>query len=428
MRLVVRLLTAVVLTGLPGICTVESGIRLPMKVIVKPGVSTAQMGGMPVPGQEVLKRMHQSGYILCARGGTLQEVPVEKTLLPHDQPMNPQEPQVDLGPGGIAYVRMKTKLCKSVDGGRTWASQPIKPPAGYTIEQTGRWKVLKDGTFICVTVLEGEGERAPARVWTSGDEGQSWEELSELDLTLSLPQTGKAYTERYCHRGLDRLQDDTLLWAIDVRGTPLSAGNALFCFRSTDGGRRWEGPRLMSDGGSEGGATRLPSGRVLATLRYQRDQLPDDPPGLVKSMGAYSKTPGRLGFKNVFLMDSDDGGQTWSPPRQLTTVFGQTFGYPAVQRNGTGIVIHDTRYGPGSPGSRAIISRDEGKSWEDEVYYLDFTAFTGSYSASVVLADDTILTIAASSQAATWEAVKNRTDLLAIRWRPLEEAKAIRRK
>ena len=87
---------------------------------------------------------------------------------------------------------------------------------------------------------------------------------------------------------------------------------------------------------------------------------------------------------------------TWSTPRQLTTVFGQTFGYPAAQSDGTVVVIHDTRYGPGPAGNRAMISRDEGESWLDEVYYLDYTRFVGSYSASVVLQDETILTIAGS--------------------------------
>ena len=69
-----------------------------------------------------------------------------------------------------------------------------------------------------------------------------------------------------------------------------------------------------------------------------------------------------------------------------------------------------------------MISRDEGKTWEDEVYYLDSTTFTGSYTASVVLEDDTILTIAGSSQAGnTWEVVKNYTDLYSIRWKPVKD-------
>ena len=102
----------------------------------------------------------------------------------------------------------------------------------------------------------------------------------------------------------------------------------------------------------------------------------------------------------------------------LCTAYGQTFGYPAAQSDGTVAVIHDTRYGPGPPGARALISRDEGRTWEDEVYYMDATAFTGSYSASVVLDDDTILSICASSRGASWEEVRDDTDLYAIRWRP----------
>jgi len=68
-----------------------------------------------------------------------------------------------------------------------------------------------------------------------------------------------------------------------------------------------------------------------------------------------------------------------------------------------------------------MISRDEGKTWLDEVYYLDSTRFTGSYTASVVIEDDTIVTIAGSSQSlGSWQAVKNKTDLYAIRWKPVK--------
>jgi hypothetical protein len=34
--------------------------------------------------------MHESQYILRARGGTLTKMPVEKVLLPHDREANPQ--------------------------------------------------------------------------------------------------------------------------------------------------------------------------------------------------------------------------------------------------------------------------------------------------------------------------------------------------
>ncbi|MBI84413.1 MAG: hypothetical protein CMJ81_14560 [Planctomycetaceae bacterium] len=408
---------------------------LPMELIAKPTVMTDQMGGVPHPSKNDLVRMHQSGYILRARNGKLSRLNVEKTLLPHDFPMTPQGVQVDLGADNTLFVRLTNKLCKSKDGGRTWTSHLINAPGGYAISQTGRWKVMSDGTLICVSVISGEDERAAARVWESKDEARSWKPRSKIPLNLNVPQTGHPYDARYCHRGLERLQDDTLLWFIELREfsrerteqeQKVLKHHALFYFRSKDGGKSWQGPSLMGDWLNEGAATLLPSGRILATVRYQRDRISQDSPDLVKHMGAYFKTPDRPGFKNVFLMNSNDGGSSWTPPRMLTTVYGQTFGYPAALGDGTVVVVHDTRYGPGPPGSRALISRDQGQTWEDEVYYLDSTNFPGSYTASVVLADDTILTIAGSCTDPSisgfdWENVQDKTDLYSIRWKPVTE-------
>ena len=398
-----------------------------MEVITEPTVMTRELGGVPPPSKEALETMHRSDYVLHAKAGKLTRVPVKKVLLPHAEPMTPQGgTSVDLGPDGTVYVRQANKLCTSTDGGLTWSAREVKAPSGFEIHQTGRWKVLSDGTFLCVAVATGKDERAPAEVWTSQDQGQSWERTAQIALDLKMPGTGTPYDERYCHRGLDRLQDDTLLWTIDVRSdadpeTGLPRQHGLFLFRSGDKGRTWQGPTLMWDWGSEGSATRLPSGAILATMRYQRDKHPQDSAEIVNHMGAYPRTPKNLGFKNVFLVNSSDDGATWTRPRMLTTVYGQTFGYPAVQSDGTAVVVHDTRYGPGPPGSRAMVSRDEGQTWEDEVYYLDSTNFTGSYSASLVLEDDTILTIAASSVGGSWDAVRDKTDLYAIRWKPVKD-------
>ena len=93
-------------------------------------------------------------------------------------------------------------------------------------------------------------------------------------------------------------------------------------------------------------------------MRYQRYPAPGDTAEMRKLMDPLKNR----GFKNVFLMNSEDGGRTWSAPRMLTTQYGQTFGYPAVQSDGTVVVVHDTRYGPGRLGARALISRDEGKT------------------------------------------------------------------
>jgi len=388
----------------------------PLKVITTPNVPTHRLGGVDVPNAEMLKQLHTRQYILRASGGKLTKIAAKRTLLPHSNSMSPQSVQVDLARDGTVYVRQPEILCKSSDGGGSWTARPIKTAGKKTLGF--RWKVLRDGTFICVGCSTGKDARDPAIVWVSEDEGQTWIERAKIPIKMNLP-TGRPYAERYVHRGLSKLRDDTLLWFVDIRDDPFTDGHALFTFRSTDGGFTWSDPSFVHDWGSEGGATTTSSGRVFATLRYQRQTLASDLADIEKRNRSIS--PGWC-WKHVFVMDSNDGGRTWSTPRQLTTVFGQTFGYPAAQSDDTIVVIHDTRYGPGPPGSRAMISRDEGKTWLDEVYYLDHTAFTGSYSASVVLKDDTILTIAGSSQAGnSWEAVKDKTDLYAIRWKPVKD-------
>lgn len=396
-----------------------------MDLILKPNLETAHIGGVQMPSAEALKNMHGGQYILRAGQKRLTKVEVEKTLLPHCPKVGVQHVQVDVGPEDTIYSLQRTNLCKSTDGGRTWSARPISPPKGWTVAEMGRWKVLRDGTFICVAAKMGR-EHSPAVVLNSSDEARTWKKQAEIPLEMKLPQSGKDYAARYCHRGLDRLQDDTLLWVIDVRDKPYTEGHGLFCFRSADRGKTWQGPELMMDWGSEGATVLLPSGRVLATMRYQRLPHPSDGADLRKHMGHHPRTGELIGFKNVFLIDSNDGGQTWSVPRLLTTVYGQTFGYPAVQSDGTVVVVHDTRYGPGRPGARALISRDEGKTWDNEVYYLDHTEITGSYSASVVLKDDTILTISASSRVPLSKVSGRQrekdgdtmTDLYAIRWKP----------
>ena len=144
-----------------------------------------------------------------------------------------------------------------------------------------------------------------------------------------------------------------------------------------------------------------PSGKILATLRYQRKLLGGDPAG-----------QDARGYKHVFLADSFDKGLTWKGLRQLTTVYGQCYSFPVVLGDGTTVVIHDTRYGPGHRGSRAMVSYDEGKTWADEVYYMSYTEDRAQPSESVVLKDGVVLTVIGADK--VWQGP---IDLTAIRWR-----------
>ena len=382
-----------------------------MPVMAEPNLKTARLGGVDVPSANTLETMHHSSYILHARSGRLSEVPVEKMLLPSDRETSPQAIQLVKAPDNSIYANLSNIICKSSDGGRTWTAHGKGSFRGV-------FEVLKDGTFIG---LGSEGEHPNTRVvsYASGDEGRTWRTIGEVPNPPGHWGSGS---------WIFRLPDETLLAAIghpnhvfEQEGTRLvyrSGEGNLFVYRSTDGGQAWTDPARVHDWTSEGGVTLTPSGKLIAAQRYQRPILPGDPPDLEQQTG--SANPG-WPYKHVCVVESDDSGRTWRDFRMLTTVFGQTRGDPVGLGDGTVIVVHDTRYGPGPPGSRAMISRDEGSTWEDEVYYLDYTTFTGSYADSVALADDCILSVAGSSQAGnSWDAVRNNTDFYAIRWRPVE--------
>ena len=104
------------------------------------------------------------------------------------------------------------------------------------------------------------------------------------------------------------------------------------------------------------------------------------------------------------------------------SVHGQCYGFPAALPDGRVVLVHTTPYGPGPRGSRAMISYDEAKTWEDEAYYLTFSEPSG-YNQSVVLKDGTILTVAARQDFLADKQRPSET-FVAIRWKPVKNKPA----
>ena len=366
-----------------------------------PKIETGTMGGVPNPGGDVLLAMHEAQYVLHARDGKLTKLPVEKSRLPADPRQRHQGIMVARADDGTVYVRQPDIMCKSTDGGRAWTSHPDPDDPAW-------FQILADGTFVSVQAA-GAG---PVRVRQSRDEGRTWETIAEFPVAFEDYDDSRSATFP-----LFRLPDDTLLWSIQLRkeyvfegpswnSVSTSGGRVLVMYRSTDRGQTWRGPIRVHEFVSEGGMTVLPGGRLLATLRHQRPLLPGDPSDLLERLA-----PAESGFpyKHIILAESDDAGRSWSEVRQLTTEFGQCYGFPVALPDGTVVVVHATPYGPGHRGSRAMISYDEGRTWADQAYYLTISEPSG-YNQSVVLEDGTILTVAARN---------DDEPLTAIRWKPV---------
>ena len=380
---------------------------------------TEHLGGADFPSGEQCAKMHALPYVLRARDGKMTQVAAEKSRLPFDPEFHPQGGLLYHAHDALIYARQTTVLSKTLDGGRTWTSWNIAAPRKNASDQ---WQVLRDGTFVRIVMSTGEAKTDPAQVYRSDDEGRTWHHLTEIPIVVP-----GGYQFRYAHWRMTKLPDETLFYCIDLHTDEpgpdryLSSRVMLTGYRSTDGGESWQGPIKICDAAAEGGFAVLPSGRLLASVRYQRPFRGTDS----EQVKAIVSDP--RGFKNHFLLHSDDGGMTWKDLRPLTTVFGQCYGYPVAQSDGTVVVVHDTRYGPGPDAARAMVSYDAGKTWEDEVYYLYYEKGQTSYSQSVVLADDTILTLGGSSDnpeaRRAWPAAIGSSHLTAIRWKPVKSGK-----
>ena len=152
---------------------------------------------------------------------------------------------------------------------------------------------------------------------------------------------------------------------------------------------------------------------MLAAIRYQRPELPEDPPDLRQRLGS---THASFPYKHVFLADSDDNGLTWNNLRQLTTVFGQCHGFPTGLTNNRVVVCHDNRYPDELGGGRAMVSHDDGKTFEDEVYYLCHGIGAG-HARTVTLDGEEMLTMVGSNQLPIEPIPVGQTSFSIIRWR-----------
>ncbi|MDE0019111.1 MAG: sialidase family protein [Candidatus Poribacteria bacterium] len=222
-------------------------------------LSTENMGGVVVTPNQ-LSDMQASDYILHARGGVLNKVEVEKTRMPLDPKAHYQALNLVLTPDGIIYAVQQTIFSKSTDGGKTWEHLNRDPSAfGFS-----GWLLQANRHGQLINVSQ-QGEEQPTPVWRSDDEGETWEQTSEIDVA--------PFQKTVAGSSLTRLSDGTLLLPIKRRDDPFDEGtNPTYVFVSEDDGHTFPNRFFLSDYGNEVNIAELFPGQLLMIMTYYLDQ------------------------------------------------------------------------------------------------------------------------------------------------------------
>ncbi|NLE12591.1 MAG: exo-alpha-sialidase [Clostridiales bacterium] len=152
--------------------------------------------------------------------------------------------------------------------------------------------------------------------------------------------------------------------------------HAVVAYSSRDDGMTWQ--RL--------GAVDIPEGYTPHNFHEPHSiELKD---GSILGVIRAEREPVKHGF-SIFKTISKDGGLTWSPMEQLD-VCGSP---PHLLRHSSGAII--CAFGRRIPpfGERALVSYDEGKTWEEYILRTDGPDGDLGYPASVELDDGSILTV-----------------------------------
>ena len=310
---------------------------------------------------------------------------------------------------------MRMLLFRSSDEGRSWQQ----------VNAGGSSLLGKEPTLVCLsdgTVLSVSDHPHGFRVSRSEDEGATW----------TVTTLGREFIDEEPHwepnyhsaRTVLEQQDESLILFVTIPEPMTGTGcSELWLFRSTDRGRSWEKHRRAQSWNlpaylfCETSVLPLEDGRLLAASRLNGSPPLDGP---LPS----GPTPHRGGEADEFmgLMESRDGGITWSTPRVITN-YAEVHSHLIHLRDGRILNTYASYHLP--HGVWATLSDDGGRSFDlaHPVHLAhSLNPYTG-WPTSVELPDGEILTVYATTAYLEGEGVsltrpgKGDGVAEAVRWR-----------
>ena len=282
-------------------------------------------------------------YMICPAGGYY----VKLELLSDDRLV-----AVFKGGDGIVGQWGHLQIATSRDGGESWTPPRSIVQMNSDTDHMALGRTQSGGLVLCFiqphAYENGLWDTAqvhdgPVFVVRSDDGGESWSSPTMID-TSSVPVPAGCNP----HGKMVELADGTLLMSVyfqyraDQAHPSYQQHGHFGCYviRSRDGGQSWGDASPLADGFVEPPLFVLPSGRLI---------------GLVVQF-----MPGR----NLWQTVSDDGGFTWSEARPITGYHEYSGSSLLLLQDGRLLLAYGHRSFPG--GVHAMISRDEGESWNQE--------------------------------------------------------------
>ena len=325
------------------------------------------------------------------------------------------------------------RMFRSRDEGMSWTSYEYvlglerfnldRAPRDEAIGWIGAFTILRDDTFLMNIMPSNHQRNWESYIARSGDFGEHWT-VERMDLPLM-----KKVSVVAGNSDMVELKDGTILLTMDNAyhadiedpAVPLDywCHNSI-ALRSHDGGRTWPEKSTISISGGEVHLLVLPSGKVLAAIRKQRNtRLPGDPEDINVVMRADGYDPEYSGYvqpisegtaflKSVHVSESKDGGRTWVNERRVSR-YEQCSGELTLLGDGQTLVLqYDSRYHDrfARTGVRGLVSYDLGETWGAQEYIIGEGE---NYPGAVATADGGLMTVCP---------YQNEGPIQAVHWRP----------